>query len=221
MKEVVGTDGHFTTDEIEGQLRSILVSSFTGMLGQAKIAALDLAANYRSLGDSSRQDMDGQFQRYGLSLTQFVIENISVPPEVEKMLDTRAQMGIVGDMGRYTQFQTAQAIPAAAQAGGGAGDFMGMGAGIAMGQQMAGAMASAFSQPQQTPQQQQGAAAPAQPQSGAAAGSRFCTACGQAVPGGAKFCPECGSRQESGCPNCGSPTTPGAKFCPECGNKLA
>ena len=116
MKEVVGTDGHFTTDEIEGQLRSILVSSFTGMLGQAQVAALDLAANYRSLGASSREDMDAQFQRYGLSLTQFVIENISVPPEVEKMLDTRSQMGIVGDMGRFTQFQTAQAIPAAAQA---------------------------------------------------------------------------------------------------------
>lgn len=217
MKEVVGTDGHFTTDEIEGQLRSILVSSFTAMLGQAKIAALDLAANYRSLGDSSRQDMDGQFQRYGLSLTQFVIENISVPPEVEKMLDTRAQMGIVGDMGRFTQFQTAQAIPAAAQAGGGAGDFMGMGAGIAMGQQMAGAMASAFSQPQQQAPQHTGAAAAPQTPSG----TRFCSDCGQPVAEAAKFCPECGAKQQSGCPNCGSQIPPGARFCSECGNKLS
>ncbi len=216
MKEVVGTDGHFTTDEIEGQLRSILVSSFTGMLGQAKIAALDLAANYRSLGASSREDMDTQFQRYGLSLTQFVIENISVPPEVEKMLDTRAQMGIIGDMGRFTQFQTAQAIPAAAQAGGGAGDFMGMGAGIAMGQQMAGAMASAFSQPQQPAQPSAGAAAVDQ----ASSGARFCTDCGHPVSEGAKFCPDCGAKQQSGCPNCGSQIPSGSKFCSECGNKL-
>jgi membrane protease subunit (stomatin/prohibitin family) len=74
-----------------------------------------------------------------------VIENISVPPEVEKMLDTRSQMGLVGDMGRFTQFQTAQAIPEAARSGG-AGGFTGMGVGIAMGQQMAGTMTESIAQ---------------------------------------------------------------------------
>jgi membrane protease subunit (stomatin/prohibitin family) len=218
MKEVVGTDGCFTTDEIEGQLRSMMVSSFTAMLGSAGIAALDLAANYKTMGDTGRTEMESDFQQYGLSLTRFVIENISVPPEVEKMMDTRAQMGIVGDMGRYTQFQTAQAIPEAARAGGGAGDFMGMGAGIAMGQQMAGAMAASFGQSQQSQQQPQQAG----PQPGpAAAAGKFCPQCGGSVPADGKFCPECGAAQATGCPNCGKPVAAGAKFCHECGQKLS
>ena len=129
MKEVFGTEGAFTTDEIEGQLRSILVSTFTGMLGKAGIAALDLAANYRSIGETARNEMESAFQRYGLSLTLFLIENISVPPEVEKMMDVRAQMGVVGDMGRFTQFQTAQAIPEAARAGRRGRRFHGNGSG--------------------------------------------------------------------------------------------
>jgi membrane protease subunit (stomatin/prohibitin family) len=211
MKEVVGTDGHYTTEDIEGQLRSMLVTSFTQMLGSSQIAALDLAANYRGIGDKSREIMEPEFNGYGISLSRFLIENISVPPEVEKMLDTRSQMGIVGDMSRFTQFQTAQAITDAAKAGGGAGEFMGMGAGIAMGQQMASAMTAASSQTQKE--------APAQPTSAAAA-NKFCAQCGKPVPTDAKFCSECGAAQQSSCPKCGKPNDPAAKFCGECGEKL-
>ncbi|MDQ7785082.1 MAG: SPFH domain-containing protein [Desulfomonilaceae bacterium] len=216
MKEVVGTEGCFTTDEIEGQLRSMIVSAFTHMLGEAKIAALDLAANYRSIGDKARSVMEGEFEQYGLSLTKFIIENISVPPEVEKMLDVRSQMGIVGDMGRYTQFQTAQAIPEAAKSGG-AGEFMGMGAGIAMGQRMAGAMASSLAEPTHGPSRT--------PKEGSApapreAGERYCSQCGNPSPSGAKFCSECGAPQQAACPQCGRPAEPGARFCQECGTNL-
>ncbi|HMK37490.1 MAG TPA: SPFH domain-containing protein [Desulfomonilaceae bacterium] len=212
MKQIVGTEGTYTTDEIEGQLRSMLVSSFAAMLGNSHTAALDLAANYQTMGEKARTDMETDFQGYGLSLTRFVIENISVPPEVEKMLDTRSQMGIVGgDMARFTQFQTAQAIPEAAKSGG-AGDFMGMGAGIAMGQQMAGAMASSFSQQQQQPPPQQTAQS---------AQSKFCVQCGKAAPPEAKFCPECGKPLDQKCPECGTPVEPAAKFCKECGHKLS
>ena len=215
MKEVVGTDGCFTTDEVEGQLRSMLVSAFTHVLGTAGLAALDLAANYRAMGDKAREGMDQEFQQYGLSLTRFIIENISVPPEVEKMLDVRAQMGIVGDMGKYTQFQTAQAIPEAAKAGG-AGEFMGMGAGIAMGNQMANAMATSFDK-RQAPATGPGQAAssPVPP-----AVDKFCAQCGKPVPGGAKFCPECGASQERTCSQCGAAADSRAKFCQECGAKL-
>jgi membrane protease subunit (stomatin/prohibitin family) len=208
MKEVVGTEGHYTTADIEGQLRSMLVSAFTEMLGTSKVAALDLAANYRSLGDKARETMAPEFQAYGIALTLFVIENISLPPEVEKMLDTRSQMGIVGDMGRFTQFQTAQSIPEAAKSGG-AGEFMGMGAGIAMGQQMAGAMAGAFSQQQPS--------TGGQPQPAATT----CSQCGKPAPATAKFCPECGAPQARTCPKCSKPVDAGARFCPECGEKLA
>jgi len=212
MKEVVGTDGCFTADEIEGQLRSMLVSAFTHMLGESGIAALDLAANYRTIGEKARTDMEPEFQGYGISLVLFVIENISLPPEVEKMLDVRSQMGIVGDMGRFTQFQTAQAIPEAA-ASGGAGEFMGMGAGIAMGQQMAGAMTAAVA-PQPATQPGQTSSAPA------AAPGKFCAECGKPAPANAKFCPECGKALQVTCPKCGKAAEPTAKFCEECGTKL-
>jgi membrane protease subunit (stomatin/prohibitin family) len=191
----------------------MLVNSFTTMLGSSKIAALDLAANYRTIGDQAIEDMQPEFQGYGLSLTRLVIENISVPPEVEKMMDARAQMGVVGDMGRYTQFQTAQAIPEAAKSGG-AGEFMGMGAGIAMGQQMATVMAGGLTG--QAAQPQQKAAAPA----AAGATGKFCSECGKPTPPKAKFCPECGATIKGNCPNCGNPTAKDAKFCQDCGHKL-
>jgi membrane protease subunit (stomatin/prohibitin family) len=210
IKQVVGTDGCYTTEEIEGQLRSMLVSAFSGMLGSSKIAALDLAANYKDMGDHARTSMEPDFQTYGISLTRFVIENISLPPEVEKMLDARSQMGLVGDMGRFTQFQTAQAIPEAARSGG-AGGFTGMGVGIAVGQQMGGAMASSFSQPKSD----QSAPAP-----GPESGGKFCSQCGKPVTPDAKFCAECGTPQQATCPKCGKVNASDSHFCQECGEKL-
>lgn len=210
IREIVGTDGNFTTDEIQGQLRSLLVSNFTELLGTSNTAALDLASNYRSMGDKARASMDPEFLKYGVSLSRFVIENISLPPEVEKMLDTRSQMGIAGDLNRLTQFQTAQAIPEAAKSGG-AGDFVGMGAGIAMGQQMANQMAGSFAQKQQ--QSQAPSAAPG-------TGSRFCSECGKSVTPDAKFCPECGKPQQKSCPECGKAGATADRFCQECGTKL-
>jgi membrane protease subunit (stomatin/prohibitin family) len=210
VKEVVGTLGCFTTEEIEGQLRSMLVSALTTMLGEAKIAALDLAANYRTMGDKARATLDQDFRAYGLSLSMFVIENISLPPEVEKMLDVRSQMGIAGDLNQLTRFQTAQAIPEAAKAGG-AGEMMGMGAGMAMGQQMGAAMAANLAQPQK----------PAQSGPSQAGGSgKFCAQCGTSALSGARFCTECGNALAADCPQCGKPVEPAAKFCPECGAKL-
>lgn len=125
------------------------------------------------------------------------------------MLDVRSQMGIAGDLGRLTQFQTAQAIPEAAKAGG-AGDAMGLGAGIALGQQMAASMASNLGQQQK----QQEPAAPQQ------TASAPCPKCNKPVPLNAKFCPECGTAQQLKCPQCGQPVEGGAKFCPECGKSL-
>ncbi len=210
IREIVGTDGNFTTDEIQGQLRSLLVSNFTELLGTSNTAALDLASNYRSMGDKARASMDPEFLKYGISLSRFVIENISLPPEAEKMLDTRSQMGIAGDLNRLTQFQTAQAIPEAAKSGG-AGDFVGMGAGIAMGQQMANQMAGSFAQNQQQPQA---------PSAAPGTGNRFCSECGKSVTPDAKFCPECGKPQQKSCPECGKAGATADRFCQECGTKL-
>jgi membrane protease subunit (stomatin/prohibitin family) len=235
LTECVGTNGKFETDDIEGQLKSMVVSEFTDALGEAKIAALDLAANYKEMGQLLRTNMNEDFKAYGLEVAKFVIENISVPPEVEAAMDKRASMGALGDMNKYMQYQAAEAMRDAAQnPSGGAGLGAGLGAGIGVGQMMGQAMGNAMQPPQQ-------AAAPAQekcPGCGAsnAAGTKFCNECGAKMQvamvaclagcgaqlrEGAKFCNECGGKQEKPkCPSCQAEATPGAKFCNECGGKL-
>ncbi len=141
FKELVGTDGHVTTGEIEGHLRGMLVSAFTTALGQLKVPALDLAGNYDAVARSCQQAMQPQFAEYGLRLAKFVIQSITLPPEVEKAIDTRASMGALGNMAQYTQYQAAQAMREAAGSGSGtAGMAMDMSAGLAMGQMMAASM---------------------------------------------------------------------------------
>lgn len=141
LKEVVGTDGHFTTGEIMEQLRDMLVSRFSSSLGEAKIPVLDMAANYDDVGDVLIGRMKPEFAAYGIELTKVVVENVSLPPEVEAVMDKRTSMGIVGDLSKYATFQAAEAMgKAAGQPGSGAGEVMGAAMGMAMAQQMAGAM---------------------------------------------------------------------------------
>lgn len=146
LKELVGTNGVYTKDDITEQLRKSLVSRFTDALGEAKIPALDLASRYDELSDLLRQKMDPEFQTMGLECSKLFIENISLPEEVEAMMDKRASVGMMAPvMGAYTQMQVADSIPLAAQnpggiAGLGMGVGMGVGMGNMMGQQMGGAM---------------------------------------------------------------------------------
>ncbi|HEX7997331.1 MAG TPA: SPFH domain-containing protein [Pyrinomonadaceae bacterium] len=245
IKEAAGTNGRFETEDIEGQLKRTLVSGFTDALGESKIAALDLASNYDELSTFARKKLNEEFKTFGLELTKFFVENISLPPEVEAAMDKRTSMGVIGDVGRYAQFQAADAMRDAAQnPSGGAGLGAGMGAGFAIGNQMAGQMAGAMN-PQQQHQQntqsgaQTGSATVKCPKCGAAnvGPSKFCNECGaklevggQTVPcvqcgaglkEGAKFCNECGAKQEKlKCPNCQAEAAPGAKFCNECGTKI-
>ncbi len=159
LREVVGTDGLVTTDEIQGHLRRTLVSSFTNTLGQSGIPALDLAGNYEQIAHTCRERMNTEFERLGQTLSRFIIENISLPPEVEQAIDQRSSMGAIGNMNTFTQYQAAQAMrEAAQQPGGAAGMSMGMGAGFGMGQMMANAMAQA-----QQPRAPQAAPQPAAP----------------------------------------------------------
>ncbi|MCM8529009.1 MAG: SPFH domain-containing protein [Lentisphaeraceae bacterium] len=145
IKEIVGTDGEFTNDEINSQLRNIIVSRFTDKLGESKIPALDLASNYDEIGELIHEKINPEFNEYGIKLTKFLIENIALPPEVEEALDKRSSMGILGNMQQYTQFQAANALEDAAKnpgdAGGAMGGGMGMGMGFAMANQMGQAMA--------------------------------------------------------------------------------
>jgi len=156
IRQIVGTDGLFTTDEINGQLKKTLVSAFGDTVGQARIPVLDLAANYMDLADTLRDRMNKRFgESYGLTLTDFTIQNISLPEAVEKALDDRTKMGVLGNLNAYTQLKAADAIgTAAANTGiGGAGIGMGVGFGMGnmMGNQMMGAQGGAGQAPPPPP----------------------------------------------------------------------
>jgi len=137
LEEVVGTDGHFTLDEIHSQLKSLAVSRFSDAVAESKIPVLDLAANYDELSDLMKERMNPDFEQYGLSLHKFLVENVSLPPNVEAALDKRSSMGIIGNLNSYSQFQAANAMEAAANnPGGEASAGIGMGMGFAMANQM-------------------------------------------------------------------------------------
>src|SRR3954463_9494164 len=210
IKQVAGTNAHFVTEDIEGQLRRTLVSGFSDALAESKIAALDLASNYDELGQIAKQKLQDEFKSLGLELTKFTVENISLPEEVEAAMDKRTQMGVLGDLGRYTQFEAAQAMRDAAQnPSGGAGLGAGLGAGFAVGNVMAGAMGDAMRQRNTADE------------SVSAPSTQKCVKCSAPLQAGAKFCSECGTSQvPAKCSNCQAELTPGAKFCNECGTKV-
>ncbi|MFN4058386.1 MAG: SPFH domain-containing protein [Roseinatronobacter sp.] len=148
MREIVGTDGDFTQDKITGQIRNIVVQKVSRVLAASGIPALDMAANTADLSKVVAEAIAPTLAEYGLEMPELYIENISLPPEVEKVLDQRTSMGIVGDLNKYTQFSAAQAMAKAAEGGdsgigAGLGAGMGMGMGMAMAQGMAGTMAQA------------------------------------------------------------------------------
>lgn len=170
MRTVAGTDGRFEIDEVIGQLKGSLVSRFTNALGQAKIPVLDLAANYDEVAKKVHPMLQADFEELGLTLAKFIIENISLPPEVEKILDKRSEMGIIGNMQQFAAYQAASAIPDAARTPNSmAGAGMGLAAGMAMGNQMAGAFAPGFGG-QQPPVPGFGVPQPAAPVAPAAPG---------------------------------------------------
>ncbi len=148
LEELVSTDGLFQVDEINDQIRNMIMTSFANNLGASRIPLLDLAARYGELGETIRIAMLADVQKFGLDLTQLLIENISLPEEVEEALDKRASMGILGNMQQYAQFQAANAIEASANnPNGGGSPGLDFGVGIAMGQQMMNAFGNQQQQP--------------------------------------------------------------------------
>jgi len=144
LRQIVGTDGLFTTDEISGQLKKKLVSSASATIAKSRMSILDLATAYMELGDQLREEMNPTFQEsYGITITDFTISNISLPDEVEQALDNRSKMGILGDLNAYTQLKSADAIEKAASNQGMGGIGVGMGVGLGMGNQVGNMMGRA------------------------------------------------------------------------------
>jgi membrane protease subunit (stomatin/prohibitin family) len=137
MLKVVGTDGHFTVDEIHEQLKNVILTKFTDALASAKIPALDLASNYNELSAIVLPFLNEDYKELGVEAVKFYIENISLPEEVEKMLDKRSSMGILGDLNAFNKFQTGISMEEAAKNPSGNGSQgIGMGMGFAMANQM-------------------------------------------------------------------------------------
>ncbi len=132
MLEIVGTDGEFTADEISFQIRNIIVQEFSRTIASAGIPVLDMAANTQDLGKIITDAIGPRVAEYGLSLPEFYIENVSLPEEVEKVLDKRTSMGIAGDLNKYMQFNAAESLANPAT-GAGATLGAGMAAGIGLG----------------------------------------------------------------------------------------
>jgi len=143
IQEIVGTDGHFTTEDVTDQLRNVLVARFSDAMASSGVAVLDMAANYDELGAKLSERVKDDMAGYGVELRTLLVENISLPPAVEEALDKRTSMGVIGDMAKFTQYQAAEAIGDAAKnpgSGGMAAGGMGAGLGFAMANQIGQAM---------------------------------------------------------------------------------
>jgi membrane protease subunit (stomatin/prohibitin family) len=135
VRELVGTNSTFIVEQIADQLRDLVVAKVSAVLAAGQISVLELAAKYAEVGSRVLEQVAPQFQQYGLGVTQLVIENVSLPPEVEATLDQKTRMNMLGDLGRYAQLQTADAIrDAARNPSGGAAAGVGIGMGAALGQ---------------------------------------------------------------------------------------
>src|SRR6516225_11859499 len=140
--KISGTRDTYRVEDLEGQLRNTIVGRITDTFAGSQVPFLDMAANQVALSEKIAGQLKPSFTELGLSLDNFVVENLSLPDELQKIFDQRIGMNMVGDMGRYTQYQVAQSIPVAAanEGGGAAGVGAGLGAGMAMGQAMMDAL---------------------------------------------------------------------------------
>lgn len=210
MKELFGTNSSFEVEDINGYLRSMLISSVTDTIAESMVSALEIYANLQEFSDMCANNVREKFNKLGLDITNFVIENISFPESVEKAIDERSALGILSDkMGTYTQKKAADALGDAAKNTGTVGTFVGLG----LGQQAGGAIGGAFGNISNAADVDKNEKKP---------DTKFCAECGHEMKTTAKFCPECGAKStvDGVCSKCGAKVKAGQKFCPECGQKL-
>ena len=211
MKEMFGTNQVYKLEDVVEFLKPLIIEGVTDAIAESKISALDLAANYKEFGKTVVECAQPQFEKIGLKITNCIIENLSLPEEVEKALDERTKLGVLEDkMGTYTQMKAANAMEDAAKntsGGNMAGLGIGLGAGSAIGNMFANNL-NTTNVPKVENKAKQSA-------------TKKCSECGEEMPEGSKFCPNCGAKQEAKfCAECGQKLESGAKFCPNCGKKV-
>lgn len=206
--KISGTREIYRVADLEGQLRSTIVGRMTDTFADSQIPFLDMAANQVDLGLKIAEHLKPAFADLGLTLDSFVVQNLSLPPELQEMLDKGVGMNMVGDMRRYTQYQVANSMPIAAgnEGGGFAGIGAGLGAGLTMANQMmnalnpnvpppAGGIPPVAPVPSAPPASGGGMRADSDPEPEIESETKFCVECGKKIPRKAKFCPECGQEQ--------------------------
>ncbi len=211
IAEVAGTQAVYTTEQIEDYLRDLLVGRLNDFLGETLKTIFELPQFFDEMAAGLKSRVLDDFAKYGLEISDLIINSITPPEEVQKMIDERAGMGAVGDMGKFIQFKAAKAMEKAAEKGGEASSGMGMGLGAGFGMMMPGMINQAIEKGKQ-----QGSSA-----AGAVEKTKTCLACHKETLQSAKFCPECGVEfpANSFCTKCGATLNPGAKFCSACGEK--
>jgi membrane protease subunit (stomatin/prohibitin family) len=206
INKMVGTQGMYTTEEIEEYLNRVIVSRYNDYMGETLDSILNLPAKYNELSEGLANRLQEDFKHFGLGLTDLYINSITPPPEVQQAIDDRSRMGVFEDMNKLMQMKAAMAMEKASEAEGGAGPGMGMGMGFMM-----PAMFSQYFDGKrpvsQTPDAPQGVP---------------CAECKNMIPHDARFCPHCGHQQLvfHECSNCGKNLTPNAKFCSRCGHPV-
>ena len=180
-----GTNNVYTTADVAEQIRPMVIQSITDTIAESKISLLDLAASYKEFGESVVKESAGEFSQYGLKLEKLVVENLSLPEEVEKALDERSKLGIMEDkMGTFTQYQAASALRDAAQNPNG-NNMAGLGVGLGVAGTMGQVFGSALTN-ENKPKSK----------------TKTCIKCGAEIPVKSKHCPECGTapRRRRGSP---------------------
>ena len=204
MKEMFGTNALYKTSDVAEQIRPMVLQSLTDAIAESKVSALDLATNYKEFGDTVLKTSEKEFSHYGLKLEKFVVENLSLPEEVEKALDDRSKIGIMADkMGSYAQYQAATAMRDAANNPNGGANMVGLGVGLGSAGMMGGMFNNAMNSAQDKPKK-----------------TKICVKCGTEISERSKHCPECGAVQGNKCAKCGEVLSSRAKFCPNCGEKV-
>lgn len=210
MKEMFGTNEVYKVEDVATQLKPMIIQGISDAVAESKIQALDLAANYREFSNEVVKVANEEFAHFGLKLCSMVIENISLPEEVEKMLDERTKLGVLdGKMGSYTQLKAANAIEDAAKNPNGnnlAGLGVGLGAGAGIGQMFTSNLNFKDEELKVKDEKKEN--------------KKTCVKCGTEISKRAKFCPECGSTQGKVCPKCNETNSATAKFCSNCGESL-
>jgi membrane protease subunit (stomatin/prohibitin family) len=205
INRMVGTQGIYTTEDIEEYLNRVVVSRFNDYMGETLDSIVNLPSKYDELSEGLVKRLQEDFTHFGLGLTHLYVNAITPPPEVQQAIDDRSRVGVFDDMNKLMQMKAAMAMEKAAEA---EGDAAGAGMGAGIGLMLPAMFAQYF-----------GGGGPAQP---IANGAGQCPECRGELPAEARFCPHCGHQQLvfHQCIQCGKNLTPNARFCSRCGQKV-